>query len=89
MKRVISVTRRLFLLTQIAAIVWVSWSYLLATYALVVLRELEPLMELSQDVVNVILGVAALKVLGNIFEHNNGPVFGTSTKEPKNKKIDF
>jgi hypothetical protein len=36
--------------------------------------------ELSQQAITTILGVNVLKVVENIFEHNDGPVFGR-TKE--------
>ena len=34
--------------------------------------------ELSEPAIHTILGVGVLKVLENIFEHNDGPVFGRS-----------
>ena len=34
--------------------------------------------ELSQQAITTILGVNVLKVLENVFEHNDGPVFGRS-----------
>ena len=40
------------------------------------------LAELSRQAVTTILGVNILKVAENIFEHNDGPVFG-HTKEDK------
>lgn len=71
-----SVTRFIFLTAQVFAIIWVSWSYIIATYATVVLEQPFPAEELSKEAVRTILGVGALKVLENIFEHNEGPVFG-------------
>ena len=71
-----SVTRFIFLTAQVFAIVWVSWSYIIATYATVVLEQPFPAEELSKEAVRTILGVGALKVLENIFEHNEGLVFG-------------
>lgn len=75
-----SVTRRLFITTQIAALGWVSVSYLIALYATVRLGQPFPVVELSQQAITTILGVNVLKVVENIFEHNDGPVFG-HTKE--------
>lgn len=75
-----SITRALFLTTQLAALVWVSASYGIAVYATVRLGQPFPVAELSQQAITTILGVNALKVLENIFEHNDGPVFG-HTKE--------
>lgn len=74
------VTRWLFVTTQLAALVWVSTSYLIAMYATVKLGQPFPVVELSQQAITTILGVNVLKVLENIFEHNDGPVFG-HTKE--------
>ena len=73
-------TRFLFVATQLAALVWVSVSYLIAIYATVKLEQPFPVVELSQQAITTILGVNVLKVVENIFEHNDGPVFGR-TKE--------
>ena len=78
------VTRRLFVTTQLAALCWVSISYLIAMYATIRLGQVFPVVELSQQAITTILGVNVLKVVENIFEHNNGPVFGT-TREPEKK----
>lgn len=77
MKRV---TRLLFVTTQVAALFWVTTSYLLAAYATVKLEQPFPVVELSQQAIETILGVTALKVIENIFEHNDGAIFGTSRK---------
>lgn len=73
-----SVTKFLFVATQIAALGWVSVSYLIALYATVRLGQPFPVVELSQQAITTILGVNVLKVVENIFEHNNGAVFGSS-----------
>lgn len=73
-----SVTKFLFVATQIAALGWVSVSYLIALYATVRLGQVFPVVELSQQAIETILGVNVLKVISNIFEHNNGGLFGTS-----------
>jgi len=75
-----SVTKALFLTTQAAALVWVSLSYIIAIYSTVKLGQPFPVVELSQQAITTILGVNVLKVVENIFEHNDGPVFG-HTKE--------
>ena len=75
-----SVTRFLFIVSQVFAIIWVSVSYLIAVYATVKLGQPFPVVELSQQAITTILGVNVLKVVENIFEHNDGPVFG-HTKE--------
>lgn len=84
MKSMKSVTRRLFVTTQIAALGWVTISYLIALYATVRLGQVFPVTELSQQAITTILGVNVLKVVENIFEHNDGTVFGTS-HEPEKK----
>ena len=75
-----SVTRFLFIATQLAALGWVTISYLIAVYATVRLAQPFPVVELSQQAITTILSVNVLKVVENIFEHNDGPVFG-QTKE--------
>ncbi len=82
------VTRILFLTTQLAALLWVSASYGIAIYATVMLGEPFPVVELSEQAIETILGVNVLKVVENIFEHNDGAVFGTSTTSKKNVKRD-
>lgn len=71
-----SVTRGLFITTQIAALGWVSISYLIAIYSTVCLGQPFPVTELSQQAISTLLGVNAMKVVENIFEHNNGGIFG-------------
>lgn len=66
-----SVTRFLFVTTQIAALGWVSVSYLIAIYATVKLGEPFPVVDLSQQAITTILGANFLKVVENVFEHNN------------------
>ncbi len=79
-KKLRSVTRILFITTQIAALVWVSVSYLIALYATVRLGQPFPVVELSEQAITTILGVNVLKVVENIFEHNDGKILGTSNK---------
>lgn len=76
----ISITRILFITTQIAALGWVSISYLIAAYATIRLGQPYPVVELSQQAITTILGATALKVAENIFEHNDGGIFGCSNK---------
>jgi len=75
-----SITRILFVTTQIAALCWVTVSYLIAGYATIRLGQPYPVAELSQQAITTILGATALKVLENIFEHNDGGIFGKSNK---------
>ena len=76
-----SVTRFLFVTTQVFALVWATWSYVIATYSTVVLVQPFPVEALSDRAIITILGVSALKVVENIFEHNEGVVFGQSQSE--------
>lgn len=73
-----SVTRFLFLTTQICALLWVFISYGLAIYSTVKLGQVYTMAELSEPAIHAILGVTIAKVVGNVFEHNDGVVFGQS-----------
>ena len=64
-----SVTKLLFVTTQLCALGWVSVSYGIAVYSTVRLRQPFPVVELSQQAITTILGVNVLKVVENIFEH--------------------
>ena len=75
-----SITRALFLTTQLAALVWVSASYGIAVYATVRLGQPFPVAELSQQAITTNLGVNAVKLVENIFEHNDGGLFGHTEK---------
>ena len=76
-----SVTRFLFVTTQIFALFWVSLSYGIAAYSTVVLAQPFPVEELSRQAIITLLGMSGLKVVENIFEHNEGVVFGQSRAE--------
>ena len=76
-----SVTRFLFVTTQICAILGVSWSYGIAPYSTIVLEQPVPVEELSRQAIITLLGMSGLKVVENIFEHNEGVVFGQSRTE--------
>ena len=73
-----TITRFLFVTTQLAALGWVSISYLIAAYATIRLGQPYPVVELSQQAITTILGTTALKVVENIWEHNDGGIFGCS-----------
>lgn len=75
------VTRLLFVTTQLCALVWVFISYAIAIYSTLRLQQVQTLAELSEPAIRTILGVSVLKVVENIFEHNDGPVFGRSQNE--------
>ena len=77
------VTRRLMLATMRCALVWVFLSHAIAIYATVRLGAVYTMAELSEPAIYSVLGVTLAKVLENVFEHNDGKVFGVSkTKEP-------
>lgn len=88
MKITKTTTRLLFVTTQIAALFWVTISYLIAIYSTVRLGQPFPVVDLSAQAIETILGVNVLKVVENIFEHNDGPVFGKSTVPEKKIKRD-
>ena len=77
-KKLLTVTAFLFVTTLVAALGWVTLSYLIAAYATVRLGQPYPIESLSETAITALLGTSALKVLGNIFEHNDGAVFGKS-----------
>lgn len=76
--RLLQVTRFIFVTTQISALIWVFISYGIAVYSTVKLGQVYTMAELSEPAIHTILGVGFLKVLENIFEHNDGAVFGKS-----------
>ncbi len=73
-----SITNFLYVTAQIAALCWVSLSYIFAGYATIVLGQPFPIEALSSSAVNAIIGVAVCKTVGNAFEHNEGGIFGHS-----------
>ena len=75
-----SVTNFLFITTQLAALFWVTVSYAIAVYATVRLGQPYPIAELSKQAIVTILGESVIKVVANIFEHNDGKILGTSHK---------
>lgn len=76
--KISGITQFLFVTTQLAALGWVSLSYIIAAYATVRLGEPYPVVDLSKQAITSILGVNVLKVVENIFEHNDGIVFGNN-----------
>ena len=81
MKKLRGVTAFLFITTQVAALAWVSISYALAAYATIKLGQPCPVVELSQQAITSLLGVGVLKVVENVFEHNDGGIFGRSRRK--------
>lgn len=80
-KRFKSITRIIFLTSQIFALIWVSTSYVIAAYATFVLQQPFPIETLSEQAIIVLLGTLTAKVVENIFEHNNGGIFGKNDSQ--------
>ena len=80
-KRFMKITRFLFVTTQIFALIWVTLSYAIALYATVALGQPFPVETLSEQAITTLLGGRALKVIENIFEHNDGALFGHGKEE--------
>ena len=79
--RKIKITRILFLIIMGCALVWVFISYGLAIYSTLVLGQVYTMAELSEPAITSLLGAVALKVVENVFEHNEGGLFGYNRKE--------
>jgi len=75
-----SVTRLLFVAIALSAISWVFISYAIAIYSTVHLGQPYTMEELSKPAITGILCVLFTKVLENVFEHNDGALFGHSNK---------
>ena len=73
-----SITKFLFVTTQLSALLWVNWSFALATYATIALSQPFPLETVSETAINVIIGTLLCKVLENALEHNDGIIWGKS-----------
>lgn len=80
-----SVTRWLFKVPVTFAIIWVTWSYALATYATVALGQPFPVETLSGQAMDTILGGIFGKLILNVFEHNDGGIFGR-TRDSREKE---
>ncbi len=75
-KKFKSITRWLFMTSQFFALLWVSTSYVIAAYATFALEQPFPIETLSEQAIIVLLGTLGAKVVENIFEHNDGGIFG-------------
>lgn len=72
----LSVTRLLFVAIAFCALSWVFISYAIAVYSTVKLGQVYTMAELSEPAITGIVAVLFAKVLENVFEHNDGPIFG-------------
>ena len=80
-RKLLSVTSFLAMTSQVAALVGVSCSFAFTGYATIALGQPLPVTDLSSQAIAVLLGNGVIKAVTNIFEHNNGKIFGTSDKE--------
>lgn len=78
--RMVSVTRLLFIVITFSALSWVFISYCIAAYATVFLGQVYTMAELSEPAITGLLFTVGMKVLENVFEHNDGALFGRSNK---------
>ena len=78
--RMMSVTRTLFIAITFSALSWVFISYGIAIYSAVYLGQVYTMAELSEPAITGLLFTVGLKVLENVFEHNDGAVFGHSNQ---------
>lgn len=83
---VMSTTWFLFRLCSMAAVSWVYISYALAIYATVWLGQVYTMEELSKPAITGIVAVLFAKVMGNIFEHNDGPLWGKTNKNKRKEE---
>lgn len=83
---VASVTRLLFLVITFCALAWVFLSYGIAIYSAVALGQVYTMAELAEPAITSLLCAVALKVLENIFEHNDGALFGHSREKKENEE---
>lgn len=84
-----SITRMLYVTAQVCAIVWVFISYGIAVYSTIVLGQVYTMTELSEPAITVIIGALIAKTVGNIFEHNDGAIFGTSKDTTTEESTDM
>lgn len=87
-RKLISITRFLFVTTQLFALGWVTLSYLIAAYATIILGQPYPVEVVSETVVKIIFGNGLLKVIENTFEHNNWKITGTSKNQKMEESLD-
>lgn len=75
------VTEFMYVCTMIMCLLVIVNTCALAWYSTVKLGQPYPLESLSSQLGVTIIGAIVAKVLGNIFEHNNGGIFGQSDNE--------
>lgn len=76
-------TRVLFGLLTGCALLWVFTSYAIAIYSTVALGQVYTMAELAEPAITSLLATVGLKVVENIFEHNDGALFGHSNEKER------
>lgn len=79
-KLIRGVTAFIYIATLIMSLIWITMTYIFAGYATFKLGQPLPVEELSSQALIATVGVVVAKTVANIFEHNNGGIFGTSDK---------
>lgn len=72
------VTAFIYIATLIMSLIWITMTYIYAGYATFKLGQPLPVEELSSQALIATVGVVVAKTVANIFEHNNGGIFGNS-----------
>ena len=67
-KKVRQFTKTIIITYTVTSIVWITWSYMLATYAMIILSNIEPMSSLSEKVCDVIIGYIIVYCLKAFFE---------------------
>ena len=78
---VASTTWFLFRLFSMSAVSWVYISYAIAIYSTVKLGQVYTMAELATPAITGIIMILVSKVTENIFEHNDGPLWGKTNKD--------
>lgn len=76
-----TLTERMFVLSFRLAWFLITTTYGLGVYCTVVLKDPRLLETVSVQLIITVLGCIIMKIVANIFEHNNGGIFGTSDKQ--------
>lgn len=76
-----TLTDRLFLTSFRLSWALITITYGLGVYCTVVLQDPRLLETVSVQLIITVLGCIVMKIVANVFEHNNGGIFGTSDKE--------
>lgn len=82
------VTEFMYVCTMIMCLLVIVNTCALAWYSTIVLHQPYPLESLSSQLGVTIIGAIVAKVLGNIFEHNNGGIFGQSDNSERSTYTD-